>query len=101
MRKGKKVKFADIEFAKNFKLAKALGVTNLPSVHFYGGGGGEGGRRVAAFSCGPKRFPQLLEHLDCALSGKKLHIVGEKDMVYEPHKILKLVLEEEEKKKKA
>ena len=50
--KAGKVRFAEVEFNKNAKLCRSLGIKRLPYVHFYRGAEG----KLAEFSAGPSKF---------------------------------------------
>mmetsp|Transcript_485 Transcript_485/g.1173 ORF Transcript_485/g.1173 Transcript_485/m.1173 type:complete len:190 (+) Transcript_485:537-1106(+) len=52
-----KARFAQVEYSQNMQLCKMLGIKKLPHVHIYKGDLG----RLAAFTCGPSKFPLLVE----------------------------------------
>lgn len=52
------IRLAEMDYGANKELCKSLGVTKLPSVHFY-----SKGRLVEGFPCGPRRIGKLLEKL--------------------------------------
>eukprot|EP00591_Stephanopyxis_turris_P009055 CAMPEP_0195517964 /NCGR_PEP_ID=MMETSP0794_2-20130614/11847_1 /TAXON_ID=515487 /ORGANISM="Stephanopyxis turris, Strain CCMP 815" /LENGTH=178 /DNA_ID=CAMNT_0040646851 /DNA_START=351 /DNA_END=887 /DNA_ORIENTATION=- len=54
------MRFADVEFGKNAKLCRTLGVKRLPYIHMYRGAEG----LLEDFACGPKKFPMLEEKID-------------------------------------
>ena len=57
LRKGD-IRLAEMEYGPNKELCKRLGVTKLPSVHFY-----SKRRLVEGFPCGPRKIAMLLEKL--------------------------------------
>eukprot|EP00547_Thalassionema_nitzschioides_P004847 CAMPEP_0194211742 /NCGR_PEP_ID=MMETSP0156-20130528/11075_1 /TAXON_ID=33649 /ORGANISM="Thalassionema nitzschioides, Strain L26-B" /LENGTH=222 /DNA_ID=CAMNT_0038939389 /DNA_START=198 /DNA_END=866 /DNA_ORIENTATION=+ len=58
-----RVRFAEIEFGANTKLCRSLKIKRLPSVHIHKGSVGQ----LAAFPCGPSKFPILESKLDSFL----------------------------------
>mmetsp|Transcript_9356 Transcript_9356/g.28188 ORF Transcript_9356/g.28188 Transcript_9356/m.28188 type:complete len:162 (-) Transcript_9356:174-659(-) len=53
------LKFTEVNFAENRDLCRRLGVKAMPTFQFFDKSAG----RVENFSCGPKRFPELVERL--------------------------------------
>jgi len=56
---GKKIRFAEVEVKKHRDIAKKLGITHAPSVHFY-----VGSKKEEDFVCTPKNVNILKERLD-------------------------------------
>jgi thiol-disulfide isomerase/thioredoxin len=52
------VRLASIEWKANTELCRSLGVTRLPSVHYY-----QNGRKLAGFPAGPSKFPLVKDRL--------------------------------------
>jgi thiol-disulfide isomerase/thioredoxin len=52
------VRLASIEWKANTELCRSLGVSRLPSVHYY-----QNGRKLAGFSAGPSKFPLIKDRL--------------------------------------
>ena len=57
LRKGE-IRLAEMDHGSNKELCKSLGVTKVPSVHFY-----SRGRLVEGFPCGPRKIAFLLDKL--------------------------------------
>jgi hypothetical protein len=56
--KGGAVRLASIEWKANTELCRSLGVTRLPSVHYY-----QNGRKLAGFPAGPSKFQLVKDRL--------------------------------------
>jgi thioredoxin-like negative regulator of GroEL len=69
------VRMAEIEYGSNKELCKSLGVTKLPSVHFY-----STGKLVDGFPCGPNKIGMLLEKLTRFRSMSPAELEFEADM---------------------
>jgi thiol-disulfide isomerase/thioredoxin len=52
------VRFASIEWGANTELCRSLGITRLPSVHYY-----HNGRKLAGFSAGPSKIQLVKDRL--------------------------------------
>jgi len=59
-----RVRFAEIEFSSNAPLCRSLGIKRLPYVNLHKGEMGQ----LAAFPCGPSKFPILESKLESFLS---------------------------------
>ena len=70
------VRLASIEFGANASLCRALGIKKLPSVHIYKRSAG----KISGFSCGPSKFPLLVEKVDSYLKMSTEELVFEKNM---------------------
>eukprot|EP00188_Purpureofilum_apyrenoidigerum_P006064 Plantae.Rhodophyta-Purpureofilum_apyrenoidigerum.ctg8728.p1 GENE.Plantae.Rhodophyta-Purpureofilum_apyrenoidigerum.ctg8728~~Plantae.Rhodophyta-Purpureofilum_apyrenoidigerum.ctg8728.p1 ORF type:complete len:162 (+),score=17.31 Plantae.Rhodophyta-Purpureofilum_apyrenoidigerum.ctg8728:63-548(+) len=53
------MKFTEVNFADNRDLCRRLGVKAMPTFQFFTDSAG----KVESYSCGPKRFPELVEKL--------------------------------------
>ena len=51
------VRFAEVEFSKNAKFCRTLGIKRLPFLHYYRGAEG----RIAEFSAGPSKFNLVID----------------------------------------
>jgi len=54
------VRFAEVEFGQNLKLCRSLGIKRLPYIYIYRGDEGH----LCDFSCGPKKFPVLVDKVN-------------------------------------
>lgn len=70
------VRLASIEFGANTALCRALGIKKLPYVHIYKSPVG----RIDDFSCGPSKFPMLLEKLNAYMKMSDAELKFEKEM---------------------
>jgi hypothetical protein len=69
------IHMAEMEYGSNKELCKSLGVTKLPSVHFY-----SKEKLVDGFPCGPKKIGTLLEKLTRFRSMTPAELEFESDM---------------------
>uniref|UniRef100_A0A7S0BTB5 Thioredoxin domain-containing protein n=1 Tax=Rhodosorus marinus TaxID=101924 RepID=A0A7S0BTB5_9RHOD len=58
------VSFNKINFSTNRELCRSLGIKAMPTFHVY-----YKGEKIDDFSCGPKRFPQLVDRLESFKNG--------------------------------
>ncbi len=69
------IRLAEMEYGSNKEFCKSLGVTKLPSVHFY-----SNGKLVDGFPCGPRKIGSLLEKLSRFRSLTPTELAFEADM---------------------
>ncbi|KAJ8906500.1 hypothetical protein NDN08_002993 [Rhodosorus marinus] len=58
------VSFNQMNFSTNRELCRSLGIKAMPTFHLY-----YEGEKIDDFSCGPKRFPELVERLESYKNG--------------------------------
>mmetsp|Transcript_33626 Transcript_33626/g.132558 ORF Transcript_33626/g.132558 Transcript_33626/m.132558 type:complete len:163 (-) Transcript_33626:391-879(-) len=58
------VSFNQINFSTNRELCRSLGIKAMPTFHIY-----HDGVKIDDFSCGPKRFPELVNRLESYKNG--------------------------------
>jgi len=73
-RKGE-IRLAEIEYGKNGKLCKSLGVKKVPSIFFY-----YRGKKLDGFPCGPKKIAHTLERLNYYRSLSPAELIFEAEM---------------------
>jgi len=71
-----RVRFAEIEYSSNVELCRSLSIKRLPNVHLYKGEVGQ----LAAFPCGPSKFPILESKLESFLAMSDEEIELEKKL---------------------
>eukprot|EP00429_Kryptoperidinium_foliaceum_P000157 CAMPEP_0176019372 /NCGR_PEP_ID=MMETSP0120_2-20121206/9356_1 /TAXON_ID=160619 /ORGANISM="Kryptoperidinium foliaceum, Strain CCMP 1326" /LENGTH=223 /DNA_ID=CAMNT_0017352445 /DNA_START=106 /DNA_END=777 /DNA_ORIENTATION=- len=69
------IRMAEMEYGTNKEFCKSLGITKLPSVHFY-----SNGKLVDGFPCGPKKIGKLLDKLTMYRSMTPTELEFEADM---------------------